>query len=160
MLSRAKCNLFEAKKGADTGGDDGDDGNDSEESDAEEVAHDSDPDEPLPRVLYGQSLDPEEETPPPSRASTTEFELVDQPVGAFRGLFDDEITVHPKHLLFKMNEDQAKALTDALTSLGNVLAVKRMEADHVKWIGVIMTKWMPNFGGNVMSNTVNLKPCL
>ena len=71
----------------------------------------------MPRVLYDDS-------PPASRASTPEHHLVDD-------LLDDEVVVHPRHIPFKMNADQAKALTDALTSLGDVLAVKRTEADHI-----------------------------
>ncbi len=124
-LTRAIRSLFQ--QGEDKQGDKTAERDESGESDLEEVAHDSDPDEPLPRVLYGRHS-------PASRASTPEhdvIDLIDDQEAAFGDLSDEEVIVHPKHIPFKMNADQAKALTEALTSLGDVLAVKRTEADHI-----------------------------
>ncbi len=120
--------MFQAQKGEDKPADEEAEGNELEESDIEEIAHDSDPDEPLPRDLYSKSIQLEART---SRASIPEHDLIDDQEGDFTGLSDDEVAVHPRHLPFKMNADQAQALMAALTSLGDVLAVKRTEADHI-----------------------------
>ena len=127
-LTHARQSLFQAKKGEDKQGDEEAEGDELEESDIEEIAHDGDPDEPLPRDLYSKTLHLEART---SRASTPEYDLIDDQEGVFTGLSDDEVAVHPRHLPFKMNADQAQALMAALTSLGDVLAVKRTEADHI-----------------------------
>ena len=88
------------------------------------------------------TLGPDEEAPHDSRASTPDYEVVEQPVlperaglpdperGLIPGLFDDKIDIYPKYLL-KMDADQAKALRDALTSFRTMLAVKRTKADHI-----------------------------
>ena len=111
---------------------------------------------PLPRgaiyteskqVLETEDLEfrSDEETPEDSRAGTPDYEIVEPPeqsvqpekadlpdaqLGLIAGLFDEEINVHPK-CLFKVDANQAKVITNALTSLGDVLAVKRTEADHI-----------------------------